>query len=291
MTKIKILKTSFFKLVFTSILLGMLSISCSSEPITEIEEIQQEEKPISADEDDLGKCSITGYDWLIQSPNNNGNWKLQYQDKEARRVGGNESFYDVANSRFDVVGSSCNRLRFRVQKGDATTSGSNNPRSELREMRRMSNGRERTAGWSYTSNKWIEIEFKVREMPTSGRLSVAQIHSGQDDISQISVDKKSNGRYKVQLYVEGLNGVNKKTLYNDASVNTTFKVRMKIENNRVKARRTSESSYGTSYEIKNTSKYRTNTCYFKAGAYLLGANSGQARVEFNKIKISTTQAY
>ncbi|MFD0861610.1 polysaccharide lyase family 7 protein [Sungkyunkwania multivorans] len=272
--------------------IAISATSCSREELeTTTDETASDE--VVTDEDLTSRCTTTGYEWLGSSPNNNDNWKLQYQGKEARRVGGDASFYTIANSRFEVVGSSCNRLRFRVDDSDPTTSGSSNPRSELREMRKLSSsGKEKTAGWSYTSTKYIDIDFKVREMTSSGRLSVAQIHSGQDDISQISVDKLSNGKYKVSLIVEGDDGPEYKTLYDNASSGTRFKIRMKIEGKKVKARKlTSGSSYTSAVTIKNSSKYRTSTCYFKAGAYLIGASSGKAKVEFYKIKTSGAQSY
>ena len=281
-------------LKYVSILLLTLIISsCEKEEI--YEDSSENLKVQDADNENsafTSKCSIKGYIWLKNSPNKNNNWKLQYLGIEATKNSTSNKFSSVANSRFDVVGTSCNRLRFRVDKNDPTTGNSSYPRTELRERTKTnSSGKDRDAAWSYTSTKWMDIEFKVREIPSSGRLSVAQIHSRKDDISQILVRKLSNGKLKVSLIVEGSNGGVERTIYNNASTNTIFKIRMKIENNKVKARKLSNSSYLPSVTIKNSTTYRTSTCHFKVGTYLLGANSGKAKVEFYKIKTSGAQNY
>jgi hypothetical protein len=151
---------------------------------------------------------------------------------------------------------------FTVHHGAPTTSGSKNPRSELREM--VSNG-STEYNWDGRSGEHsMEVELAITRLtPVRPHLVVAQIHGAGDDLTVlraegVKVDGKLTDRIKMWI----TNGDNTHGKYlGEIKLNDRFKFSFIVKNGYVyygwKGRWVSD------YKVKATDK-----CYFKTGAYL-----------------------
>lgn len=287
--------------ICTLVFLSVFSFtSCTSESLDLNTETSSGK--IEAEGNQLaGKCSTKPYAWLQSKyGNNNVNWKLQYPSGSSTKTAyrwksGEPKIKDIAYSRFEMVGSSCNRLRFRVDGDDPTSGNSSNPRCELRERTKKKSGSnaDKDAGWSTSrgDNKDLIFKAKVTAAPSSAgsSLVVAQVHSGGNggsDTATIKV-KKSSGKYKLLFTGGGISG--DITLDSDYKVNSEiFEITLRVKNNKVSVK------YNGSWKSTKwiNSSYRTSTTYFKAGAYLLSADDDeQGKVEFYNIKCNKYENY
>lgn len=223
------------------------------------------------------------------------NWKItlpksQDGDSEADEVyvnqsnndySGDPSFRFYEDSRYFYTSGS--DVVFKCQAGAPSTSGSSNPRSELREM--ISDG-SNEIWWDMRSTQLrkLEIRAKITKVPSSGKICFAQIHGkksrGYDDIVRLQIRAGSNAG-------SGSNG----TLYvigdatNDSaddigSYRLGDELNMRIESNNSMVR-----IYLNNSLVKSYSNIPSPENYFKAGVYLQSnPSSGFGQVEFSQIK-------
>jgi hypothetical protein len=127
------------------------------------------------------------------------------------------SFFDVNGTNSGVV--------FRANTGGATTSGSEYPRSELREMEGESGTTE--AGWSSDNGKThsMTITQSITHLPdVKPQVVAGQIHNGSRDIIVVRIERKLNG--SLRLFVKAGN-TDEGTLDTDYQLGAPFKVEFK----------------------------------------------------------------
>ncbi|WP_084734849.1 polysaccharide lyase family 7 protein [Actinophytocola xinjiangensis] len=152
----------------------------------------------------------------------------------------------------------CAAVQFRAAVNGVTTSGSNYPRSELREM--TDSGQE-MADWSSTSGTHTMVIDQAITATPEGRPNVVagQIHDDSDDLSVFRLEGS-------KLYVTDEN--EKHTLITDEYVTgTRFQAKFVVSDGKIRA------YYNN--ELKATLSKSFTGGYFKAGAYTQ-ANCGNA---------------
>uniref|UniRef100_UPI0025C1F7DB polysaccharide lyase family 7 protein n=1 Tax=Lacinutrix sp. TaxID=1937692 RepID=UPI0025C1F7DB len=197
----------------------------------------------------------------VNSSNNNG---LTYVDN-ASKSDNNDWFYDENGYAY-----------FKTYPGNATSSGSNNPRTELREL--TTNG-SNNINWDGTTNTEHIMKWKVRvdNLPPSGKLCFGQIHaeSGSpfDDVIRVQV-QGNNGQNSGAVTLR-INGYVTEELLGSGQSVSSFNFNMNTD---YYFELTMKNSIVTLYEL-NDNGLRVNTLftsgatastgnYFKAGCYL-----------------------
>ncbi|MBP9719460.1 MAG: polysaccharide lyase family 7 protein [Candidatus Levybacteria bacterium] len=143
-------------------------------------------------------------------------------------------------------------VRFRAPVSSVTTSGSNYPRSELREM--TNNGTQQASWSSSTGIHTMTVDQAITAVPTTKKHVVAgQIHDADDDVIVIRLEYP-------KLYVN-VDGDNVVTLEENYQLGKRFTVKFVAQNGQTKV-----------YYNGNTTPAYTLTkdyigAYFKAGAY------------------------
>jgi hypothetical protein len=144
----------------------------------------------------------------------------------------------------------CAAVQFRAAVNGVTTSGSNYPRSELREM---TNSGQTMASWSSTSGTHtMVVDQAITALPKEKPHIVAgQIHDASDDVSVFRLEDK-------KLYIT--DGDDKHTLVTDNYVlGTRFQAKFVVSDGQIKA-------YYNGV-LKATLPKSFTGGYFKAGAY------------------------
>jgi hypothetical protein len=146
--------------------------------------------------------------------------------------------------------SDCNAVVFRAPVDGATTSGSKNPRSELREM--GENGG--SAAWSSSSGTHtLVVDEAFAKLPEGKpQLVGAQIHDEKDDISVFRLEGTN-------LYITDGNNPHYKLVTSSYQLGTRYQAGFVVSDNTVKA-------YFNGKLVATLSKSFSGA-YFKAGAY------------------------
>lgn len=141
-------------------------------------------------------------------------------------------------------------VRFRAPVNAVTTSGSNYPRSELREMK---NGGKDRADWSSKEGTHsMTIDEAITAMPQKKPHVVAgQIHDASDDVIVIRLEGS-------ELFVD-VDGRNMHTLDAGYTLGKRFTVKFEVSNGATKIFYNGAESYTLSQDYSGA--------YFKAGAY------------------------
>ncbi|MBB5957242.1 hypothetical protein FHS29_003835 [Saccharothrix tamanrassetensis] len=144
----------------------------------------------------------------------------------------------------------CDAVQFRAAVNGVTTSGSDYPRSELREM--TDSGRTQ-ASWSSTSGTHtMVIDQAITAAPT-GRPNVVagQIHDAENDVSVFRLEGE-------KLYItEGNDKL--KLVKDDYVLGTRFQAKFEVGGGKIKAYYNGE--------LQATISKKFSGAYFKAGAY------------------------
>lgn len=150
-----------------------------------------------------------------------------------------------------VTADSCRAVQFRAPVDGVTTSGSNYPRSELREM---TSGGTANASWSSTSGTHtLVVETAFTHLP-SGKphLVGAQIHDSSDDVSVFRLEGTN-------LYVTNGDNAHHKLVTSSYQLGTRFQAKFVVSGGQVKA-------YHNGV-LQTTISRSFSGAYFKAGAY------------------------
>jgi hypothetical protein len=155
--------------------------------------------------------------------------------------------------------AACDGVQFRAAVNGVTTSGSGNPRSELREM---TDGGSDEASWSTSSGtSTMVIDEAVTHLPsTKPQVVVGQIHDADDDVTVFRLEGS-------KLYVTKGDDTHYKLATDDYQLGTRFKVEFVASGGQIKA-----YYNGT---LVTTIKEKSSGDYFKAGAYTQ-ANCGNS---------------
>lgn len=153
----------------------------------------------------------------------------------------------------------CDGVRFRAAVNGVTTSGSNYPRSELREMN--ADGSDET-GWSATSGTHtMVINQSITAVPQGRPYVVAgQIHDGDDDVSVFRLEGSN-------LYVTKGDTSRHKLVTSDYVLGTPFEAKFVVSGGSIKA------YYNGVLQTTISASFPDG--YFKSGAYTQ-ANCGNA---------------
>lgn len=143
-------------------------------------------------------------------------------------------------------------VRFRAPVKSVTTTGSNYPRSELREMTK--NGREK-ANWSTTlGTHTMMLDQAITAVPkTKKHLVAGQIHDADEDIIVIRLEFP-------RLYIN-VNGENVATLDDRYTLGKRFRIKFVVRNGKTHV------FYNDSPTAAHTLTKDYTGAYFKAGAY------------------------
>lgn len=154
------------------------------------------------------------------------------------------------NKKFFHVNRDDSGVVFRSPAGGATTSGSDYPRSELREMTAQGS---REASWSNASGKHVmTVTQAITSIPrVKSEVVAGQIHDSEDDVIMVRLEKK-------RLFVEA-DGDDVGVLDNNYTIGTKFTVQISASASGIKIR------YNDSRVV--TYDKVGKGYYFKAGCY------------------------
>ena len=160
-----------------------------------------------------------------------------------------------SDDRFFTTTSDGSGVIFRAPAGGATTSGSEYPRSELREM---DPGGDSEASWSNASGTHVmTVKQAITKVPPSKAEVVAgQIHDDEDDVVMVRLEKK-------RLFVEA-DGDEIGTLDDGYDLGTIFTIEVKATSDGIDVHYASAKGEGakTVHYDKVGQGY-----YFKVGCY------------------------
>lgn len=145
----------------------------------------------------------------------------------------------------------CDGVQFRAAVNGVTTSGSKNPRSELREMTK---GGSDAASWSTTSGtSTMVIDEAVTHLPSNkAQVVVGQIHSQHDDVTVFRLEGNN-------LYVTKGNDTHYQLVTDNYHLGTRFTAKFVASGGQIKA------YYNNT--LAATLKVASSGDYFKAGVY------------------------
>jgi hypothetical protein len=209
---------------------------------------------------------------LIQFNGPNQAWKLNLDTNAGGEHPGEQggsvekSAKDLAqgfvdDGHFEVVENG-SAVRFRSHLNGATTGGSKYPRTELREMKPGDPTKKAEWNPADATVRTLTAHVKVVQTPSTPshkRVSIGQIHGGDDDLLQIMYDaeKKAIGYTWPDSSDEG---AWKKNLIHPYTPGTWFTYRIQAGGGRVRI-----FIDGQEKAVEND--VDSPRCYFKAGAY------------------------
>lgn len=163
-------------------------------------------------------------------------------------------YFHLNNTRDAVV--------FRAYAGGVTTSGSNFPRSELREM--THNGKEGAAWTSSSGTHTLFIDQRITHLPeVRKQMVIGQIH----DADKYVIFFRIEGR----TLLVSVNGGPRITLDNNYETGTRFNVQFVVSNDSTKC------YYNGALKYIFIGPF--TGAYFKAGAYVQSSCQGNKKVE------------
>ena len=163
---------------------------------------------------------------------------------------------------------------FKVYAGNPTSSGSSNPRTELREMNAAGTA---VYNWDGSSGTEHKMKWKVRvdNLPPSGKLCFGQIHSTTgvfDDVIRVQVQGssgQSSGLVTLRILgyaTETLLGSGQSIAGFSFNMNTEYFFELTMQNQIVKLYALDASGTRTS-TLFTSGAVNSNSNYFKAGNY------------------------
>jgi poly(beta-D-mannuronate) lyase len=176
------------------------------------------------------------------------------------------------HDEYFYVDSSENAVVFKAHCGGVTTSGSDYPRSELREMNPGYSGSDSKASWSTSSGTHtLYIKQAITHLPDYKQHLVAgQIHDDDDDVIVFRLEEN-------KLFIDE-NGDEGPTLTSDYQLGDIFTVKFIAENGGVKCYYNNEYIY--------TYTVNASACYFKAGCYTQSnLSKGDISSAYGEVKI------
>jgi hypothetical protein len=211
---------------------------------------EAEEAEDAEDAEDTGEASPRNLTPATE-PVNLQPWKLQLPVGEAESPDEIEqpALNEYQSDWFAKEDSGA--LRFRAPVNGVTTSGSDNPRSELREM--SADGQDE-AKWSTSEGTHaLEITQAITRLPEGNpRVVAGQVHGEDDDLSVFRLEGSS-------LYVTKGNDPKYRLITSDYVLGTPFQAKFEVGGGEIKAYYNGE--------LKATIEQEPDTAYFKAGAY------------------------
>lgn len=232
-------------------------------------------------------------------------WKINYPVNSNFELSGNSDSYENKNIETAGVypyfyGWKGKYVFFEAPYNGATTSGSGNVRSELRERSYTTTGSRVDALWDSSGNTVSQLEFQcyVDVLPSTSRLTFVQIHdkdSTLDDVIQIGIKPNPNANNALYVTIQGsiLTGSGENSQYQylyPYTLTNLIHLRIKTFNNLVWVYKKVGSKWSRVFAKSIKDKWPNETLdreYFKAGCYLQGyPTSGKGKVSFKYLKIT-----
>ncbi|MNR14293.1 Alginate lyase [compost metagenome] len=158
-------------------------------------------------------------------------------------------------------------VQFRANHGAVTTSGSNNPRSELREMKDnyTTGNTADQASWGTNDGKThtMFIRQKVTHLTTiKPHTVVGQIHDGGDDVTVFRVEGNNPGGVSTtaKIYITDGNNSHGYLLDSNYTLGTVFTVKIIVANGVISYEYNGQT-------VPYTQTKDTTGCFFKIGNY------------------------
>lgn len=186
--------------------------------------------------------------------------------------------------------------------GGGTTSGSSNPRTELRELKR--NGTERAAWDPAQGDNWIEGIYRfVGLAPGKPECSAVQAHNADDDTLMILTKKRSSGTGQdlilKAMFPGDSNSAQVAVLLPDYQIGTKFYAKLRVNNGDLSVYFTTDlTTIPTIPVYVKASAFTSNpTWYFKTGAYVQAnptsdpsdsRTAALTRLQLQKVKVFHT---
>jgi len=179
-------------------------------------------------------------------------WKLQLPIGQAEKPTEVKDLLRAAPSRYFQSTPDCAGVVFRAPVDGVTTRGSQNPRSELREM--GGGGGDGRAGWSSGSGThWMSITQAFTKLPRGKpELVGGQIHDAKDDVSVFRLEG-------TKLWITNGDDKHHKLVTDDYRLGTVFEAAFLV----------TQDVVGAYYngDLVAEIPYPFTGGYFKAGAY------------------------
>ncbi|NME69281.1 polysaccharide lyase family 7 protein [Flammeovirga aprica] len=270
--------------LFTLTLLSFFFINaqCKSDAVEPSEEIEEIIKEVDDELTEKDTTNTTNEDTVTVTPDYNlpfvilnlNNWKLNAFEGELDNLEYVDRISDLANYSNEhwFYSSAEDWVTFKCYAGFPTSSGSGNPRTELRELE--SDGKTNSYWDGTKGTHQMEWEVNVEHLPSSGKLCFGQIHGpsdSYDDVIRVQFQGDKNQgegdvRLKIMGWVTEENGdFSGDFIDGDWALDTVYRFRLIFENENL-----------ILYSIVNEEPieiYRFEGCgstenYFKAGLYM-----------------------
>lgn len=162
------------------------------------------------------------------------------------------AFDNYTSSQYAFLNSTKTGIVMRVWHGDGTTSGSGNPRTELRE--RYPRGGDTEGYWSTSGTHIMEVVTQVNRLTrVKPHVVIAQVHGGDDDVSVWRLEGK-------QLWITSGDNTHGKLVDGDVRLGEKIKLKYVITNGVF-------NYYYNDKKVNYALKY-SGKGYFKVGNYL-----------------------
>jgi hypothetical protein len=260
---------TFYKIIFYNSFLLLLCVACKKEKITTTPNPPVGPVTTTVAKDNLGGLTnwkLNAYTGTLNvSSTNNG---LTFVD-DASKIDNASWFYGANGYAY-----------FKVYPGNPTSSGSSNPRTELREMNATGTA---VYNWDGSSSTEHKMKWKVRvdNLPPSGKLCFGQIHSTSsvyDDVIRVQVqgtNGQSTGNVTLRILgyaTETLLGSGQTVAGFTFTMNTEYFFELTMQNQIVKLYILDAAGTRTA-TLFTSGAVNSNSNYFKAGNYSQSTNS------------------
>ncbi|WP_374163737.1 polysaccharide lyase family 7 protein [Arcticibacter sp. MXS-1] len=240
--------------ILLSILLVIISACSKKESVTKVSESPQKETEANSGQPQGGET----YPAKILDLTN---WKLTLPVDTDHPGSPDEikqpELSTYSNPDFFHVNKEGNAVVFRAQAGGATTSGSNFPRSELREM--INNGKGSAAWSSSEGTHTLFIDQRVTHLPDVRKhIVIGQIHDADKYVIFFRLEDR-------RLLVS-VNKGDRVTLDDNYVLGTRFSVKFIVSGDKT------QCYYND--KLKYTFEGHFTDAYFKAGAYVQSSCKG-----------------
>ncbi len=190
---------------------------------------------------------------------NSKNWKLTLPLSSATEI--KQPALATYSSEWMHLNDAGDGMIFKAPTDGGTTSNSNNPRSELREM--TADGKEKAA-WSTTvgvHSMEIEQSVDVLQLGSKPHVVVGQIHDADDDVTVFRMEGNTTGSRDIAKLWITKGDTTHGFLVTDAyRIGTKFRVGFQVKNGII-------SYTFNGRPVNFTLTKNTTGCYFKAGSY------------------------
>lgn len=186
------------------------------------------------------------------------------------------AFDSYTSSQYAFLNPTKTGIIMRVWHGDGTTSGSGNPRTELRE--RYPLGGDTEGYWSTKGTHIMEVVTQVNRLTKKKpHVVIAQVHGGDDDVSVWRVEGN-------KLWITSGDNTHGHLVDSNVSLGEKIKLKYVITNGVF-------NYYYNDKKVNYSLRY-SGTGYFKAGNYLQSnpkTASGESKSEYSQVTLYCTK--